>query len=57
MDDFAYEKASEPVFQTFELPLAAFAGLDPQKLKRIKLKFDRTPMRVIILNQVGFENK
>jgi hypothetical protein len=57
MDDFAYEKASEPVFQTFELPLAAFAGVDPQKLKRIKLKFDRTPMRVIILNQVGFENK
>lgn len=57
MDDFAYEKSSEPVFQTFELPLAAFANLNPAKLQTIRLKFDRTPMRVIILSQVGFENK
>jgi len=56
MDDFAYEKSSEPVFQTFELPLAAFPNLDPSKLHAIRLKFDRTPMRVIILSQVGFEN-
>ena len=56
MDDFAYEKSSEPVFQTFELPLAAFPKLDPSKLHTIRLKFDRTPMRVIILSQVGFEN-
>lgn len=57
MDDFAYEKASEPVFQTFEVPLAAFARVNPAKLQTIRLKFDRTPMRVIILSQVGFENK
>jgi hypothetical protein len=57
MDDFAYEKSSEPVFQTFELPLAAFANLDLGKLQTIRLVFDRTPMRVIILSQVGFENK
>jgi hypothetical protein len=57
MDDFAYEKSSEPVFQTFELPIAAFANLDPVKLHTIRLKFDRTPMKVIILNQVGFDNK
>jgi dienelactone hydrolase len=57
MDDFAYEKSSEPVFQTFELPLAAFANLDIGKLQTIRLAFDRTPMRVIILSQVGFENK
>jgi hypothetical protein len=54
MDNFAYEKSSEPVFQTFELPLAAF-NMDPAKLRTIRLKFDKTPMRVIILSQVGFE--
>jgi hypothetical protein len=57
MDDFAYEKSSEPVFQTFELPLAAFPNLNPAKLQTIRLVFDRTPMRVIIVSQVGFENK
>jgi dienelactone hydrolase len=55
MDNVAYEKSSEPVFQTFELPLSAF-HVDPAKLRGIRLKFDRTPMRVIILSQVGFEN-
>src|ERR1700722_1591983 len=57
MDNFAYEKSSEPVFQTFELPLAAFPNLDPSQLHTIRLKFDRTPMRVIILSQVGFEDR
>jgi dienelactone hydrolase len=55
MDDFAYEKPAEPVFQTFELPLAAFSAIDPAKLRMIRLKFDRTPMRVVILSAVGFE--
>jgi dienelactone hydrolase len=57
MDDLAYEKSSEPVFQTFEIPLSAFPNIDPSKLHSIRLKFDRTPMRVIILSQVGFENQ
>jgi len=57
MDDFAYEKSSEPVFQTFEIPLSAFPNIDPSKLHSIRLKFDRTQMRVIILSQVGFENQ
>ena len=57
MDDFAYEKSSEPVFQTFEIPLSAFPKIDPAKLHTIRLKFDRTPMRVIILSQVGFEDQ
>ena len=56
MDNFMNEKSSEPVFQTFELPLAAFAKLDPAKLHTIRLNFNRTPMRVIILSQVGFED-
>ncbi len=57
MENFVYEKSSEPVFQTFELPLAAFSKLNPAKLHTIRLKFDRTPRRVVILSQVGFENK
>jgi dienelactone hydrolase len=57
MDDYAYEKASEPAFQTFEVPLAAFANVDPGKVRVIRLKFDRTPMRVVILSQVGFEGR
>lgn len=56
MDKFAYEKSSEPVFQTFELPLAAF-HLDPAKLRTIRLRFNRTPMRVMIVSQVGFEDR
>jgi hypothetical protein len=56
MDNFAYEKSSEPVFQTFVVPLAAF-HLDPAKLRTIRLKFDRTAMRVIIVSQVGFEDR
>ncbi len=57
MDDYAYEKSSEPVFQTFEVPLAAFANVNPARLRTIRLKFDRTPMRVVILSQIGFENQ
>ncbi len=57
MDDQAYEKSSEPVFQSFEIPLAAFPGIDAARLRTIRLKFDRTPMRVIILSQLGFENQ
>ena len=59
LDEIAYEKESEPVFQSIELPLAAFAdqtrGFDPAKIKTIRLRFDRTPQRVVILSQIGFE--
>jgi len=56
MDDFAYKKSSEPVFQTFEIPVADFPNIDPAKLKTVRFKFDATPMRVVILSQMGFEN-
>jgi len=56
MDDEAYEKSWEPVFQTFDLPLADFPNIDPAKLRTIRLKFDRTPMRVIILSLIGFQD-
>jgi hypothetical protein len=52
LDEIAYEKESEPIFQTFDLPLSAFS-IDPAKIKTIRLRFDRTPMRVIILSQLG----
>ena len=51
-DEIGYEKESEPIFQTIDLPLAAFTG-EPAKIKTIRLRFDRTPMRVIILSQLG----
>jgi len=58
LDEIGYEKDSEPIFQTIELPLAAFAGqtkgFDPAKIKTIRLRFDRTPARVVILSQIGF---
>jgi len=59
LDKQMYKSASEPIFQTFDLPLRTFAGVnprfDPAKLKRIRLRFDRTPARVIILSAVGLE--
>ncbi len=59
IDSVAYNKASEPAFQSIEMPLEAFTAadrrFDPAKLVAIRLRFDRTPMRVVILSQVGFE--
>ena len=52
LDEIGYEKESEPIFQTIDVPLAAFTG-EPAKIKTIRLRFDRTPMRVIILSQLG----
>ena len=59
LDSIGYQKASEPIFQTIELPLAAFAGqakrFDPAKIKTIRLRFDRTASQVIILSRIGVE--
>jgi hypothetical protein len=61
LDDWFYEKASEPTFQSIELPLAAFAeqskGFDPTKINTVRLRFDRTLSRVIILSRIGFESR
>ncbi len=63
MEDVAYEKDWEPVFQTVGVPLSAFqstAGskpFDPRKLSTVRLKFDRTAMSVICVSGVGFETK
>ena len=59
LDKQIYQSASEPIFQTFDLPLQTFANVDrrfdPAKLKTIRLRFDRTPARVIVLSAVGIE--
>ncbi len=59
LDSQAYKSASEPIFQTIELPLTTFAEQDPRfdpaKLKTIRLRFDRTPARVVIISQIAFE--
>lgn len=53
-----YGDAWEPVMQTFELPLRAFAeakpGFDPSALREVRFVFDRSPEGVVILDDVGF---
>jgi hypothetical protein len=56
LDRAFYRRETEPVFQTYELPLALFAspGWTPARLRDVRLVFDRTPSGVIALNEVGF---
>lgn len=53
-----YKSESEPVFQTYELPLAAFVEAEkrfrPADLETIRFRFDRKPKGVVILDRVGF---
>jgi hypothetical protein len=60
MEEVAYEKDWEPVFQTVRIPLSSFQSangskpFDPRRLSTVRLKFDRTPMSVICVSSVGF---
>ncbi|MBA0085359.1 MAG: hypothetical protein HRJ53_10205, partial [Acidobacteria bacterium Pan2503] len=60
IDEKAYEKEWEPVFQTVRIPLAEFQPPNgakqfaPGKLSAIKLKFDRIAMSVICISGIGF---
>ncbi|MBV9085721.1 MAG: hypothetical protein JOZ62_23860, partial [Acidobacteriaceae bacterium] len=58
LDSMNYKKASEPIFQTIELPLSTFGEQDKRfradHLRSILLLFDRTPARVIILSEIAF---
>ncbi len=60
LENAAYEKDWEPVFQTVRAPFAKFQTtpgaprFDPRKLAIVRLKFDRTPMSVICISGVGF---
>ncbi|HUK13435.1 MAG TPA: hypothetical protein VLW17_09030 [Thermoanaerobaculaceae bacterium] len=53
-----YGKATEPVLQSFELPLADFAaaapGFDAASVRAICFVFDRTPRGVVVLGDIGF---
>ncbi len=55
LDDFAYKKPAEPIFQTFELPLREFGVDDAKEVRSVRLRFDKTVSRVVILSQIGFE--
>jgi dienelactone hydrolase len=61
MEDAVFQSSWEPVFQTFELPLEAFQNVAPgfkaESLRTIRLRFDRSPRGVVILDQVGFRNE
>ncbi len=56
-----YLSPSEPVLQTYELPLAAFVEVEtrfkPANLESIRFRFNRSPKGVIILDQVGFARR
>jgi hypothetical protein len=51
------EKPSELVFDTFELPLAAFreatSELDPSSLRAVRLLFDRIDKGVVVLDDLA----
>jgi len=59
LDEQFYEKRSEPIFQTIAMPLSVFAAqnklFNPTKWNTIRLKFDRTTSRVLILSEIAFE--
>ena len=56
-----YKSATEPVLQTYEIPLSDFVAANPQfdpgLLKQIRFRFDRTRTAVILLDQVGLAAK
>ena len=59
LDKQWYKDSSEPIFQTIRLPFDAFVkknGLfNPHQMRSIRLIFDKTPTRVVILSGVGLE--
>ena len=52
-----FEKSSEPVLQTVEIPLSVFVReqpeLDPEAIRWIRFRFDRSPAGVIALDEIG----
>lgn len=58
MESFIYQKQSEPILETFEFPLKAFAAVnpefDPTKLMHIIFKFDISAKGVVYVDEIGF---
>jgi dienelactone hydrolase len=52
-----FKSATEPVLQTYEMPLSDFVAanpaFDPGRLKQIRFRFDHTRTAVILLDDVG----
>jgi hypothetical protein len=60
-ENFAYEKSTEPVLETFEFPLRTFKqtnpDFEPGKLEKIIFRFDRSAEGVISLDEIGFREQ
>lgn len=58
---FHYRSSTEPVLQTYEIPLSDFVqanrDFDPGCLKQIRFRFDRTQTAVILLDDVGLTRR
>jgi hypothetical protein len=56
-----YKSSTEPVLQTYEIPLSDFAAanpnFDPGLLKQVRFRFDRTKAAVILLDDVGLAHR
>lgn len=61
MESAIYQKDVDPILETFEFPLEAFKGVnpefDPERLHKIIFLFDRSAEGVIYLDEVGFRSK
>jgi hypothetical protein len=59
LDRAGFGEETEVHLQTFVIPLAAFAGtgtgFDPQQLRSIRFRFDRSPAGAILLDDLGFK--
>ena len=47
----------ETLFQTYQLPLAAFGAVNPAKVKTVRFVFDKSEKGVVILDDVGFREQ
>ncbi len=58
---YYYKSPTEPVLQTYEIPLSDFVAanpdFDPGWLRQIRFRFDRTPRGVILLDDVGLARR
>lgn len=57
LDRELYKNSAEPVFQTIRIPFSAFqkanSAFDAHHVKRVRLIFDKTASRVVIISGVG----
>lgn len=47
---------SEPVLQSFHLPLADFSGVNPSRIREVHLVFDRHPEGEVLVDGIGFSD-